>query len=78
VPLPILPHRVLSNPTIFSHPTETPLALAEQLQVGDYFASDGTTNPDPNQFLTGPFAGQSLFEIPAALPQQLNYFQLQP
>ena len=78
LPLPILPHRVLSNPTIFSHPTETPLALAEQLQVGDYFASDGTTNPDPNQFLTGPFAGQSLFEIPAALPQQLNYFQLQP
>ncbi|HEY3453425.1 MAG TPA: Ig-like domain-containing protein [Bryobacteraceae bacterium] len=78
LPLPILPHRVLSNPTIFSHPTETPLALAEQLQVGDYFASNGTTNPDPNQFLTGPFAGQSLFEIPAVLPEQLNYFQLQP
>jgi len=78
LPLPILPHRVLSNPTIFSHAMETPLALAEQLQVGDYFASDGTTNPDPNQFLTGPFAGQSLFEMPTALPEQLNYFQLQP
>ncbi len=82
LPLPILPHRVLSNPTIFSHPTETPLALAEQLQVGDYFASDGTTNPDPNLFLTDPpFAGQSIFEIqapPVVLPEQLNYFQLQP
>jgi dienelactone hydrolase len=77
-PLPILPHRVLSNPTIFDNPHETPLAVAEQKQVAAYFASDGTTNPDPNIFLTGPFAGQQLFEIPAALPEQLNYFQLKP
>ena len=77
---PILPHRVLSNPTIFNYPDEKLLALAEQQQVAAYFASDGTTNPDPNPFLTGPFAGQSIFEIPAipALPEQLNYFQLQP
>ena len=78
LPLPILPHRVLSNPTIFNDPEETPLALAEQQQVAAYFASDGATNPDPNLFLTGPFEGQSVFEIPAALPEQLNYFQLQP
>jgi hypothetical protein len=78
---PILPHRVLSNPTIFNYPNETPLSLAEQQQVAAYFASDGTTNPNPNPFLTGPFAGQSIFEIlapPAVLPEQLNYFQLQP
>ena len=46
-----------------------------------YLASDGTTNPDPNPFLNGAFAGQSIFEIqapPAILPEQLNYFQLQP
>ncbi len=78
VGFPILPHRVLSNPTIFNYPNETPLALAEQQQVAAYFASDGTTNPDPNPFLTGPFAGQSVFEIPAVLPEKLNYFQLQP
>jgi hypothetical protein len=78
LPLPILPHRVLSNPTIFNYPNETPLALAEQQQVAAYLASDGTTNPDPNPFLTGAFAGQSIFEIPAVLPEQLNYFQLQP
>lgn len=82
--LPILPHRVLSNPTIFDprYPNEKLLALAEQQQVAAYFASDGTTNPNPNLFLKDPpFAGQSIFEIqalPAVLPEQLNYFQLQP
>ena len=76
---PILPHRVLSNPTIFNYPHETPLALAEQQQVAAYLASGGTTNPDPNPFLKGTaFEGQSIFEIPAVLPEQLNYFQLQP
>ncbi|HEY3936043.1 MAG TPA: hypothetical protein VGL97_01330, partial [Bryobacteraceae bacterium] len=75
---PILPHRILSNPTIFDYPDETPIALAEQLQVAAYFSSGGAANPDPNPFLTGPFAHQTLFEIPAALPEQLNYFQLQP
>jgi len=79
VGFPILPHRVLSNPTIFNYPNETPLALAEQQQVAAYLASDGTTNPDPNLFLNDtPFATQSIFEIPAVLPEQLNYFQLQP
>ena len=81
LPLPILPHRVLSNPTIFNYPNETPLALAEQQQVAAYLASDGTTNPDPNLFLNDtPFASQSIFEIQAhrLLPEQLNYFQLQP
>jgi hypothetical protein len=75
----ILPHRILSNPTIFGYPNETQLALAEQNQVAAYFASDGTINPDPNPFLEGTaFEGQSIFEIPAILPEQLNYFQLQP
>src|SRR4029079_13428059 len=79
VGFPILPHRVLSNPTIFNYPNETPLALAEQQQVAAYLASDGTTNPDPNLFLNDtPFATQSIFEIPAVLPEQVNYFQLQP
>jgi hypothetical protein len=78
IPLPILPHRILSNPTIFGEPNETALALAEQQQVAAYFASDGTINPDPNQFLSGAFVGKPVFEIPAVLPEQLNYFQLQP
>ena len=73
VGFPILPHRALSNPNIFDYPHETPLALAEQQQVAAYFASDGTTNPDPNPFLTAPFAGQLLFEIPKTLPEQLNF-----
>jgi dienelactone hydrolase len=79
VGFPILPHRILSNPTIFDILNEKPLALAEQQQVAAYFASNGTTNPDPNQFLTGAFAGQTVFEAPTipALPEQLNYFQLQ-
>src|SRR6185312_3360170 len=40
VPFPILPHRTLSNETIFDpgFPAETSLALAEQRQVAAYFA----------------------------------------
>ncbi len=78
--LPSLPHAILSNPTIFDadKAPETSLALAEQQQVASYFSSDGDSNPNPNQFLTGDFAGQTLFEVPTVLPEQLNYFQLGP
>lgn len=74
--LPILPHRVLANPTIFQFAGETSLALAEQQQAASYFKSGGAANPNPNQYLTGEFAGYQLFDIPSQLPTQLNYFQL--
>ena len=77
-PLPILPHRILSNPTIFEYPYETPLSLADQTQAGLFFLSGGVLSLDPDLFLTGEYAGNNLFQIPATLPTQLNYFQLQP
>lgn len=77
--LPILPHRILSNPTIFGLDSEKSLALAEQQQVAAYFLSNGTKNPDPNQFLTTPFTrDMQLFQIPKTLPTQLNFVQIFP
>lgn len=79
VPFPILPHRILSNPTIFDYPAETSIALAEQQQVASYFASSGRSNPNPNQFLTAPFSpGSDLFEVPTTLPERLNFLQVSP
>lgn len=75
VGFPILPHRILSNPTIFDPdlPDETSIALAAQQQVADYFASGGRSNPNPNAYLTGAFAGTNLFEVPTTLPESLNF-----
>ncbi|HEY1217266.1 MAG TPA: Ig-like domain-containing protein, partial [Bryobacteraceae bacterium] len=81
VGFPILPHRILSNPTIFDPAlaAETSIALAEQKQVASYFAADGTSNPDPNQFLEGgPYSGVRLFDVPWQLPMRLNYLQIAP
>ena len=78
VGFPILPHRVLSNPTIFEYPDETSLSLAEQQQAATYFLLDGKIVPPANLFLWGRFFGYDLFQQPAPLPNQLNYFQLQP
>jgi hypothetical protein len=79
VPFPILPHRILSNPTIFDVPAETSIALAEQQQAAAFFLSGGRSNPDPNRFLTAPFSpSQQLFYIPATLPNALNFIQVQP
>jgi hypothetical protein len=75
-PLPILPHRILSNPTIFSYPAETSIALAEQQQVAAFFASDGASNPNPNQFLTAPFSPASNLFVPGVLTDQLNFIQI--
>ncbi len=65
-PLPILPHRILANPTLFSAagiPAEMSIALAEQQQVAAYFQSNGGLNPDPNQYVTSPFSpGLQLFQ----------------
>ena len=62
-PLPILPHRILANPTVFDFPAETSLALTEQQQVAAYFQSNGASNDDPNQYVTAPFSpGQKLFQ----------------
>jgi hypothetical protein len=77
-PFPILPHRILANPTIFEYGYETPLSIAEQKQAASYFASGGASNPNPNPFLSGEYAGDTLFEIPASLPTQLNFIQVQP
>jgi hypothetical protein len=76
VPIPILPHRILSNPTIFTDPAETSISLALQKQVAGFFSSNGASAPDPNGFLTDPYAGQSLFEHAPVLPEQLNFLQL--
>jgi Bacterial Ig-like domain len=81
VGFPILPHRILSNPTIFDPalPAETAIALAEQKQVASYFGADGKSNPDPNQFLEGgPYSGVQLFDVPWQLPTHLNFLQIAP
>ncbi len=77
---PILPHRFLSNPTIFDPQlaAETSLAIAGQRQIANYFASDGQIIPDPNTFLQGPFSGIRLFEMPVTLPEQLNFLLAGP
>jgi hypothetical protein len=75
----ILPHRILSNPTIFDVPAETSIALAEQQQAAAFFLSGGRSNPDPNRFLTAPFSrGQNLFQLGGPLPEQLNFLQIAP
>jgi dienelactone hydrolase len=73
VGFPILPHRLLSNPTIFDVPAETSVSIAAQKQAAAYFASGGKSNPDPNRYLNGIFAGTKLFRIPAHLPEDLNF-----
>lgn len=81
VPYPIYPHRFLSNPTFFeasSPPLETVIGVAAQKQIADFYASGGVIIPNPNQYLTGPFAGLNLFEIPITLPDGLNFLQIQP
>lgn len=73
--LPNQPHRFLANPDIFSSPAQLSIALAAQEQVAGFFASNGGTIPDANQFLTAPFMGQKLFEIPSVLPDDLNFIR---
>jgi hypothetical protein len=78
-PFPVYPHRFLSNPLLFdplSPPLITAIGVAAQKQIADFFAS-GTIS-DPNQYLSGPFAGDTLFENPATLPDRLNFLQIQP
>ena len=73
---PSLPHKYLSNPTIFSFTAEKSFSLATQMQVAKFF--QGQANPDPNPFLTAPYSGVKLFEKPVVLPEKLNFLQLQP
>lgn len=76
---PILPHRILSNPTVFVAASETPLSLAEQQQTAQFFESNGQTIVDPDRFLDGSvYANQQLFSDPAVLPETLNFLQVQP
>jgi hypothetical protein len=81
-PLPILPHRILANPTLFSvlaPSSETSIALAEQQQVAAFFKSNGTSNPNPNNYVTFPFTpAMNLFQVPTTLPEQLNFLQIMP
>jgi hypothetical protein len=73
-PLPILPHRLLSNPTVFQYPDETPLSIADQSQAGAYFFSGGLIALDPDLFLGGSeYAGANLFQEPSTLPTQPNF-----
>jgi hypothetical protein len=78
-PFPVYPHRFLSNPLLFdplSPPLVTAIGVAAQKQIADFFASGSIS--DPNQYLSGSFAGYSLFQNPATLPDSLNFLQIQP
>ncbi len=78
-PFPVYPHRFLSNPLLFdplSPPVVTAIGVAAQKQIADFFASGSIS--DPNQYLSGSFAGYSLFQNPATLPDGLNFLQIQP
>ncbi len=82
-PFPILPHRILSNPTIFDatfpNQLQTPIALAEQSTVVEFFNSGGNVIPDSNSFLNAapnPYFGRDLFEKSANLPPRLNFVQI--
>jgi hypothetical protein len=76
---PRLPHTFLSNPTLFTGiAAEDSIAIAAQTQVAIYLQLGGIYAPNPNIFLTGPFAGQPLFQSPTTLPEQLNFIQIQP
>jgi hypothetical protein len=79
--LPVLPHRVLSNPTLAlpSNAAELSIATAWQRQVADFLSSDGGVVSDPNAYLTGPFlATDGLFEANPVLPEALNFLQVAP
>ncbi len=76
VPYPIYPHRFLT--TVGTDPLATAIGVAAQQQITDFFASGGATTPNPNQYFTGSFAGLTLFQIPAVLPDGLNFLQIQP
>jgi hypothetical protein len=76
---PIYPHRFLSNPTLFDPlgpPVASAIGIAAQKQIADFFATG--TIQDPNQYFNGIFAGQILFQNPLALPERLNFLQIQP
>jgi hypothetical protein len=65
---PIYPHRFLSNPTIFSEPTEQAIALAAQSQIADFYSSG--TIPNPNTYLP---SNLQVFQNANPLPDLLNF-----
>jgi hypothetical protein len=85
--LPILPHRALSNPTIYSAGNEAELAvaLALQQQAADFFTSNGQMS-DPGRYLNSAAAILGLSAPPgvlfanepdsASLPTRLNFLQI--
>ena len=84
-PLPILPHRVLSNPTIFDTPLanqqEKAISIAEQSTVAEFFDGNGSAVPNSNKFLNttgGLYQGRTLFEPGADIPSGLNFVQILP
>jgi hypothetical protein len=79
LPLPLDPHPFLvlfigiSGSTVeFPSLQAILIGLAAQEQVAQYLASDGMMFPDPNTFLPSSIP-QGLFEVPAALPEDLGY-----
>ena len=78
VGFPILPHRILSNPTIIdpAQSAEVAIALAEQQQVANFLLGQGDQNP--NDFLGTPFAGVQLFQNNPPLPETLGFLQFAP
>ncbi|HLJ50675.1 MAG TPA: Ig-like domain-containing protein [Bryobacteraceae bacterium] len=59
------PHTYLTN--VLGSPAAVAIAIATQTQIAGFFASGGTMIPDPNS------AGLMYFEIPATLPEILNF-----
>lgn len=74
VPFPILPHRILSNPTIFGVAAELSISLAEQMQAASFF--EGMTKVNPDQYLTPPFPQSGLFQGSPTLPETLGFLQI--
>lgn len=81
-PFPILPHRILSNPTIFGtdfgSQLENAIALAEQNTVVDFLKTGAVNDSDVYLNVTGnPYLGRDIFEKTAVLPARLSFSPLQ-
>jgi hypothetical protein len=77
-PIPVLPHRILTNTTIFDkeppYLLERILSMAEQKTVAGYFRSGGSIVPDSNSYLYGIYSGKTLFTPLDSMPPGLNFF----
>jgi hypothetical protein len=77
--LPLQPHRFLADDHIFDSSARTSVAIAAQSQVANFIKSDGKSISNPNENIGAPFQqGDGIFEVPATLPDAVNYPPLPP